>query len=81
MPDSANLPADQTQPRAGRSWLFRLETWLVFAGLFLLFQVFPSLFWGLIYIIDVRNWTWGVWVGVEIGVVIALLGLWRWQKS
>jgi hypothetical protein len=29
----------------------------------------------------VRNWSWGAWVGAEIGAVIILLALWRWQKS
>jgi hypothetical protein len=58
-----------------------LETWLVLAAICLSFQMFPRLFWGLLYIIDVRNWTWGIWVGVEIAVVLTLLALWRWQNS
>jgi hypothetical protein len=64
-----------------RFWLLRLETWLVLAAICLSFQIFPGLFWALLYGIDVRNWTWGVWVAVEVGVVVILLGLWRWQNS
>jgi hypothetical protein len=83
MNDIPTLPTDslQARPAQGRPWFFRLETWLVLAGLFLVFQVFPGLFWGLLYLIDVRNWSWGAWVGAEIGAVIILLALWRWQKS
>jgi hypothetical protein len=64
-----------------RPWLLRLETWLVLAAIGLAFQMYPALFWGLLYWIDVRSWTWGVWVGVEIAVLVILLGLWRWQYS
>lgn len=62
-------------------WLFRLETWLVISVIALVFQLFPALFWKLLYAIDVRNWTWGVWVGVEIGVVVLLFVLYAWQNS
>jgi hypothetical protein len=62
-------------------WLWRLETWLVLSIMALVFQLFPRLFWGLLAAIDVRNWTWGVWVGVEIAVVVTLLVLYGWQKS
>lgn len=62
-------------------WLFRLETWLVLAFLSLIFQIYPALFWSLLYIVDVRNWTWGVWVGVEIAVVVTLIVLRAWQYS
>ena len=62
-------------------WLFRLETWLVVASIALVFQIFPPIFWGLLYAVDVRNWTWGVWVGVEIAVVATLFLLRAWQNS
>jgi len=54
------------------AWFFRLETWIAGTSLTLLFQLFPSLFWGLLYAIDARNWTWGVWVGLQV-LVVALL--------
>jgi hypothetical protein len=61
--------------------LFRLETWLAISIVSLVLQLFPALFWGLIYAIDVRNWTWGVWVGVEIAVIVILFALYVWQTS
>ena len=68
---------DEEQP----FWLFRLETWLAIATVTLVFQLFPALFWGLLYWIDVRNWTWGIWVGVEAAVVVILFALYVWQTS
>ena len=54
---------------------FRLETWLVLTSVSLVFQLFPALFWGLLYAVDVRNWTWGVWVGIQVAVVAILIFL------
>lgn len=62
-------------------WLFRLETWLLLASVSLVFQIFPAPFWGLLYAIDVRNWSWGVWVGVEVAVIATLFVLRAWQNS
>jgi hypothetical protein len=59
----------------------QLETWLAVASLSLVFQIFPAAFWGLLAILDVRNWTWGVTVGVEIAVIVLLLALRVWQTA
>ncbi len=77
------IPVRRLNPKLDEPpfWLFRLETWLMLASLCLFFQIFPSVFLGLLYIVDVRNWTWGVWVGVEVAIVATLLVLWGWQKS
>jgi hypothetical protein len=63
------------------SWLLQLETWLIVASLALVFQIFPAAFWGLLAVVDVRNWTWGITVGVEIAVIALLLGLRMWQTA
>lgn len=61
------------RPGGRLSWLLQLESWLVLAALSLFFQVFPAAFWRVMAVVDVRNWTWGVWVGVEIAVIAVLL--------
>jgi hypothetical protein len=55
------------------SWLLQLESWLFLAALSLFFQLFPTAFWRVMAVVDVRDWTWGVWVGVEIAVIAVLL--------
>jgi hypothetical protein len=79
-PALTSLPGDPSRPRL-RPWSLRLETWLVLAALLLVCQLFPSIFWGALYLVDVRNWSWAAWVGVEASVVLILLALWRWQNS
>jgi hypothetical protein len=69
------------QPTGAWSWLVQLETWLAVASLSLVFQIFPAAFWGLLAILDVRNWTWGVTVGVEVAVIVLLLALRVWQTA
>ena len=69
------------EPEDKPSFLFRLETWLVLASVSLFFQLFPATFWGLLWAIDARNWTWGVWVGVEIGVIVTLVGIKAWHNA
>ena len=57
------------------AWVASLEMWLVLASLSLVFQIFPTAFWNLLAIADVRNWPWAVWVGVEVAVIAVLLAL------
>ncbi len=58
--------------RRGVAWL---ELLLALAFVALLFQVFPSLWNGLVWAADVRNWSRGVWMGVNVAVVLILFGI------
>lgn len=53
----------------------KLELLLVLAFVSLLFQVFPSLWHGTLWIIDVRNWSRGVWMLLNAAVVFALFAI------
>jgi hypothetical protein len=63
----------QNRPAGRLAWVCQLETWLVLASLSLVLQIFPTLFWRLTAFVDARNWTWGMWVGMEIAVIAVLL--------
>ena len=58
-----------------RSGFALLELLLVLAFLALLFQVFPALWFGLLWAVDVRNWSRGMWMGLNVAIVFALFGL------
>lgn len=58
--------------RGGFAWL---ELLLALAFLALLFQVFPSLWFGLWAALDVRNWSRAVWFAANIVVIVALFGV------
>lgn len=58
--------------RGGWAWL---ESLLVVAFVALVFQVFPSLWFGLIWAIDFRNWSRSIWMTLTVaglGVLFAL---------
>jgi len=68
-----------------------LESLIVLCAVMLVMQIFPVLWqqslaagsWmlsQLIAVVDVRNWTWGVWVTVESLVVVALVGIKAWKS-
>ncbi|MEX2317294.1 MAG: hypothetical protein WD669_09095 [Pirellulales bacterium] len=61
-----------TKRRFTRSGFAKLELLLVLAFLALLFQVFPSLWFGVLGVLDIRNWPRGVWVVINVAVVLAL---------
>lgn len=56
--------------REGIAWL---ELLLAIAALALVLQLWPALAHGLLWAIDVRNWSRSVWFGVNIAVVATLL--------
>lgn len=53
----------------------RLELLLILTFIVLLFQVFPSLWFAFTWCIDVRNWSRGVWLGLNACAVLALCGI------
>jgi hypothetical protein len=56
-----------------RRGLIRLELLLMLAALALLFQLFPSLVIALSRALDLRYWPAGVWLSVNVAILIALL--------
>lgn len=56
------------------------EMLLGISGVALFFQLFPTLFWGLLYAIDVRNWSWTVIIVLNALVVACLIGYRAWQN-
>lgn len=61
--------------RSTRYGVARLELLLSIASLALLFQVFPSLWFGLVWALDVRNWSRGIWIGLNALAVAALFAI------
>jgi hypothetical protein len=60
------------QNRNGVGWL---ELLLVLAVLALVFQVFPSLWFNLLWAMDVRNWSRTAWFAVNVAVLLFLFGV------
>ena len=48
----------------------RLELVLVLASIALLFQLFPSLWFNLVTIIDIRKWPHGTWISVNVVILL-----------
>jgi len=58
--------------RTGFAWL---ELLLALAALALLFQLFPSLWVGNLWTLDIRNWPRTVWFSVNQVLLVALMGV------
>lgn len=58
--------------RTGAAWL---ELLLVLAAGVLLLQLWPTLGNGILWAIDVRNWSREVWFGANFGLILVLLSL------
>lgn len=64
-----------TSKQFNRDGFVRLEVLLVLAILALLFQVFPALWHGIVWALDVRNWSRGVWMTLNVAIVVGLVGI------
>jgi hypothetical protein len=53
----------------------RLEALLVVTVAALVFQVFPTLWFGLLWIVDVRNWSRSAWFGLNLAVILGLFAV------
>ncbi len=53
----------------------RLEAFLVLAFVVLVLQVFPALWFGLWWVVDVRHWSRGAWMGLNVAIVLTLFGV------
>jgi hypothetical protein len=65
---NANPPSD----RRSVPWT---EIALGVALVALVFQLFPAVWWGLLWTLDLRNWTWGARFLGTLFVLVVLLGL------
>ena len=61
-----------TVPRSGG---IRLELVLGLSILTLILQLFPSLWFALLWMVDVRNWSRSTWILFNAGLVVMLLGV------
>ncbi|MCI0332052.1 MAG: hypothetical protein L0228_02350 [Planctomycetes bacterium] len=61
--------------RHNRGGFGRLEVLLVLAFVTLLFQVFPSLWNGLVWSFDLRNWSRGAWMSANVAIVLVLFSI------
>ena len=57
-----------------------LEMLLAVSCTVLVLQAFPELFWGLLAIIDVRNWSWRVFATVSAIAIVSLVGIKAWLE-
>jgi hypothetical protein len=62
------------------SRFFRLETLLAVSCAALLFQLFPSIWWGLLATLDLRNWTWRYYAAASAMAIVVLLALKAWRE-
>ena len=60
------------------SWLRAL---LVISTVSLVFLLFPSLWWGLLAIIDIRGWTWRSWAVASTIWIVGLVGIKVWRDA
>ena len=67
------MAAVRSTGRSGFAWL---ELLMVLAGLALVLQLFlPSVWWAMVSSLDVRNWSRLTWFLVNLGVLVALVGI------
>ena len=64
--------------QVGFPWLELLIALLVVS---LVFQIWPFLFWGLVWAVDVRNWSWSVIIGANVVVVLTLIYIKSYRDS
>jgi len=58
-----------------------MELFIALLVISLIFQIWPFLLWGLLWGIDVRNWSWTVIIGANVVVVIALMYIKSFKDS
>lgn len=60
------------------NWLWLL---LIVSIAILVFQLFPSAWWAIVYFVDIRNWAWRAYATVcAIGIAV-LVAVRAWQNS
>ncbi len=66
------------KPEARSRWI---EVLLVISGMALVVQLFPSFWWSVLTIIDVRGWTWRSWAVASAIWIVALVGIKAWRDA
>jgi len=61
--------------RVSKNGFGRLELLLVLSIVAITFQLFPSLWFDTLWVIDVRNWSRAAWLCVSMGVLLTLVGI------
>ncbi len=57
-----------------------LETLLLVSSVSLFLAFFPAAWWGLLAIIDVRNWSWRSYAAISTLAIVGLVGLKAWLE-
>lgn len=52
----------------------RLELLLALSVTVLLFELYPSLWLNILWAVDIRNWSRGIWLFVNAGAIVILIG-------
>jgi hypothetical protein len=60
---------------------FWLEVVFALSCASLLFQLFPGVWWALISVVDVRNWTWRSYAAVSALTIVVLFVARAWQEN
>lgn len=68
------MKAEQESPSRWLEWL------LVLSCVTLVFQLFPVLFWGLLYVVDIRNWSWTAMSLILCVIIVILFAYRAWIK-
>ena len=75
---------DQPRPKplsgntSGFPWLGVL---LAVSIVSLVFQLFPSVWWGLLAIVDIRSWSWRSWAVASAVWIVCLVGMKTWRDA
>ena len=63
--------------KSGFPWL---EVLLVLSVLALVFQLFPDLWFGTLFVLDFRHWTWTGWSAANAVVLLVLIFIRAWRN-
>jgi hypothetical protein len=77
-PDNVRRVAATREGARRFSWV---EWALAFTFAALVFQLFPSLWWAVISVVDVRNWTWRSYAAVSTIAIVVLFVAKAWQDN
>ena len=61
--------------------LYWADALFVLGVLALMFQVFPNVWWSLLSLLDVRDWTWRACATISAGAIVVLYVVRAWQAN
>lgn len=74
-------PDERVGECGGRMQVRTIDALLAIMCLTLLFQVFPSAFWGMLAILNPRNWSWRSYAGFFAVAIVVLMVLRTWSAQ